>query len=297
MNDFLANIFIFCIVLVLYLHVYRHTKQSNDLEVYEIESHERLEEVLDCLQPTLFDLDLNEPTLTRKSMTKLYHAFEINIRDNADIQNNTLVELYLPFVLKDANNLFQSDVSKNYFSENNQDFLQETGLIKLFRKYDEILRPQMNCNTLYDLIIGTKDVKTPLRYHLHFRHFITVTEGKIKIRITPPKSSKFLNPIYDYENFEFRSLKDLWNAKEEESHKIKCMEIELAQGKMISIPPYWWYTIKLETQNTAVATFSYRTYMNYVSISPQLFISILQKNNIKEIVSKTFEQPITQDSN
>jgi hypothetical protein len=289
MNDFLANIFVFTIVLVIYLHIYKHSKQSNDLEVFEIEnSNERLDEVLECLQPTLFDI-FEEESLSKTYISKTYHAFEINIRDLKDIETKDSIqieELYLPFVLKDANILFQNDTNKIYFSENNQEFLVETGLIKKCHKYDEVLRPPMCCNSFYDLLLGTTGVETPLRYHLNYRNYFVVTGGKIKIRMTPPKSSKFLNPIYDYENFEFRSTTNLW-LPENESHKIKCLEVELTTGRMISIPPYWWYTIKLLTDDTSIATFSYRTYMNNISISPYLFITLLQQNNVKQIISKT----------
>ena len=39
-------------------------------------------------------------------------------------------EQYLPFLLKEALTIFREGESKKYFSEKNQDFLTETGLIK-----------------------------------------------------------------------------------------------------------------------------------------------------------------------
>ena len=56
MNYFIA-IFIFCVVLFLYLHVYYHLKTSNDLEVYTIDrpSKEKLEEICDLRQPVIFE--------------------------------------------------------------------------------------------------------------------------------------------------------------------------------------------------------------------------------------------------
>ena len=52
----IISIFVFCLVLFLYIHVYFHLKQSNDLEVYEIDqpSKQILEEVCDIRQPTTF---------------------------------------------------------------------------------------------------------------------------------------------------------------------------------------------------------------------------------------------------
>ena len=56
MNYFIA-IFIFCVVLFLYLHIYYHLKTSNDLEVYTIErpSKNKLEEICDLRQPVVFE--------------------------------------------------------------------------------------------------------------------------------------------------------------------------------------------------------------------------------------------------
>ena len=61
MNYFIA-IFIFCVVLFLYLHIYYHLKTSNDLEVYTIEkpSKDKLEEICDLRQPVIFDYNYEE---------------------------------------------------------------------------------------------------------------------------------------------------------------------------------------------------------------------------------------------
>ena len=72
--------------------------------------------------------------------------------------------------------------------------------------------------------------------------------GKVKIKLSPPKSSKYLHQIKDYDNFEFRSPINVWNIQEEykiDFDKIKCMEITLEPGKILFIPAYWWYSIKV----------------------------------------------------
>ena len=56
------GLFIFCLVLFIYLHIYFHIKTSEDLEMYEIDdpSKEKLEEICDLRQPVLFDFDCNK---------------------------------------------------------------------------------------------------------------------------------------------------------------------------------------------------------------------------------------------
>jgi hypothetical protein len=121
-----------------------------------------------------------------------------------------------------------------------------------------------------------------------------VTQGSINIKLSPPKSSKYLYPISDYEIFEFRSPINPWNVQPKYSadfDKIKCLEISLLPGKFIFIPAYWWYSIKFG-ENTSVSCLSYRTYMSNVSILPNIIMYGLQNQNIKrEIVKKIIIEP------
>jgi hypothetical protein len=77
--------FIFCLVLFIYLHIQFHLKQSNDLEIYEIDdaSKDKLEEICDIRQPVLIDFDNQKiiDTTNIKYISDNYNAFEIKIRN------------------------------------------------------------------------------------------------------------------------------------------------------------------------------------------------------------------------
>ena len=101
MNYFIA-IFIFCVVLFLYLHIYYHLKTSNDLEVYTIErpSKNKLEEICDLRQPVVFEFS-NERLLESCNLASLddnYGAFDIKLRDIQNKDEDS--ELYLAFFIK-----------------------------------------------------------------------------------------------------------------------------------------------------------------------------------------------------
>jgi len=104
------------------------------------------------------------------------------------------------------------------------------------------------------------------------------------IKLSPPKSSKYLHPIYDYENFEFKSPINPWNVETKflnDFDKIKCLEMTLQKGKCIFIPAYWWYSFKYYDElNSSMISLKYRTYMNNVTILPEIFLSVLQNQNI-----------------
>jgi Cupin-like domain len=297
------SIFIFCIVLFLYLHIHFHLKRSNDLEVYEIEqpSKQRLEEVCDIRQPTTFEF-YNDQLLTQLSYQAIhtsYRAFDIHVRDVSKLPSSQALEdktkiqqkgtehdpvLYIPVTFKIAHEVLKKDTEMKYFSEHNADFIDETGLIKIFQLNDEFLRPYMVSTCMYDILMASIGTTTPLRYEVNYRNYFLVTQGRVKIQLIPPKDTRYLYPINDYDILEFRTPVNPWKVQPEyqdDFDKIKTLEVELFQGMVMFIPAYWWYSIQFVVHETSVCSFKYRTHMNTISIAPQLFMNVLQNMNTK----------------
>jgi hypothetical protein len=287
------TLFIFFLVLFTYLHIQFHLKTSNDLEIYEIDdvSKDKLEEICDIRQPVLFHYNDEKimETTNSKFILKNYPAFEIKIRNINDNNNNDKNnELYVNLPLHASVKLFKEDNSSSYFSENNSDFLNETGIVKNFKYNDEYLRPYMVSNLNYDIMMGSNGVFSPFRYEINYRNYFLCTEGSVQIKMASPQSIRYLYPEYDYENFEFKSPVNPWKVQTRyraDFDKIKCLEVPLTKGKMIYIPAYWWYSIKFDS-NSSISCFRYRTYLNNLAISPYIFMHMLQIQNIKRDVAK-----------
>jgi hypothetical protein len=217
-----------------------------------------------------------------------YSAFDVKLRNVKDVDDNT--DLHIPVTLKAAISLLSGDKDAKYVSEKNGDFLEETGIIKNYKYNDAFLRPPMVSNCFYDLLTASQNTETPLQYSVNYRNFYLVTHGVVKIKLIPPKSARYLYPVDDYENFEFRSPLNPWAIQRQykaDYDKIKTLEIELMPGKIIYIPAYWWYSIKFMEPLSSVCVFKYRTYMNTVAILPKLCMKTLQRQNTKrEIVKK-----------
>jgi hypothetical protein len=283
--------FIFCIVLFIYLHVQFHLKTSNDLEVYELDqaSKDKLDEICDLRQPVIFDFDNDKilQTINKTYITNNYNAFEIKIRSANEIDYNS--EIYMPIPLHAATKLFDEDKKSTYFSENNTEFLQETGLVKHMQYNDAFIRPPMVSNCNYDIMFGSNGTYTPFRYEINYRNFFLITEGKAIIKLAPPQCSKYLYPERDYENFEFRSPVNPWKVQPQYSadfDKMKCLDVILTPGQTINIPAYWWYSIQFEKE-ACISCFRYRTYMNNAAIVPHIAMHALQLQNVKrEVVKK-----------
>ena len=288
--EIIIGFFIFCLVLFIYLHVQFHLKTSEDLEMYEVEqpSKDKLEEICDLRQPVLFDFDCQKivESSNKSYISNNYNAFEIKIRNVKETDPNS--ELYIPLPLHAANKLFNEDNNSTYFSENNNEFLEETGVIKSLKYNDEFLRPYMVSNCNYDIMMGSANTCTPFRYEINYRNYYLLTEGSAQIKLAPPHSIRYLYPNYDYENFEFRSPVDPWSPQPKyiaDFDKMKCLEFTLTPGKTLYIPAYWWYSIKFN-KNTSISCFNYRTYMNNIAVAPYIGMHALQIQNVKRNIVK-----------
>jgi hypothetical protein len=249
---------------------------------------EKLEEICDLRQPVLFDFDCEKivENTNKTFISNNYPAFEIKIRNTKDVDTNN--ELYVPLPLHSANKLFTEDKDSIYFSEHNSDFLDETGISKNFKYNDEFLRPYMVSNCNYDILMSSNKVETPFKYELNYRNYLLLTQGSAQIKMAPPQSTKYLYPIYDYENFEFKSPINPWSPQTKytaDFDKIKCLEFTLTAGKTLFIPAYWWYSIKMNN-NTSISCFNYRTYMNNIAIIPYISLHALQIQNVKRNIAK-----------
>jgi len=276
----LLIILIFIVVLFFYLHIIYHLKKSNDLEVYEINepTKNELEEICNYRQPVIFyyNSNLSEDINNEQIMTK-YSSFDLNVRNVKN--NNTEQEMYIPYKVKDLFTVFENDTEGKYITENNEDFISETGIIKYLKYNDLLLRPYFMLNNSYDLLSGSKNTRTPFRYNLYYRNFIYVLDGNVKIKLSPPNSSKYLNQINDYDNYEFRTDIDVWDVNEK-IDKIKFLEVNLKKNQIIYIPSYWWYSIEYDTKSLLI-NYSYHTYMSMLSITPKILLYYLQAQNIK----------------
>ena len=293
MMKIMYSLFIFCLVLFIYLHIQFHLKTSNDLEIYETDeiTKDRFEEISDVRQPVVFDFDNQQiiQTTNKDFILKNCPTFELKIRNIRENDENS--ELYVPLLLQSANKLFNNDKTASYFSENNSEFLQESNTIKHMKMNDGFLRPYMMSNSNYDILLGSQNCCTPFRYEVNYRNFFLVTQGSVQIKLAPPQSIKYLQPVYDYENFEFKSDIDIWNPQEQDKtnfNKVKCLEFNLVAGKTIYIPAFWWYSIKVN-KDASISCFRYRTYMNNLAILPYVGMYALQNQNVKRNVAKKLD--------
>ena len=300
MNTY-VHILIFFIVLFLYIHLVNQFKRSEDLEIYEMDytDNAHLQEVCDIKQPILFEYKTHNPDFFEDvDIEKLLEvgSHDVKVKNIEDYWTSDTSVDYLVLPFQSARTLMTSDPSAKYFTENNESFVEDTGFADKYSTNDILLKPTFTAQTKYDICIGSKNVVTPLRYHTFYRHFVCVTSGKIRVKMTPWKSNKYLYPNMDYDNYEFWSQVNVWKPQKKYMHemdKMKFLEFDVQAGYMFYVPPYWWYSIKYADEpDTVVCNITYNSIMNCVSNLKHWSLYYLQQSNTKTKVVKTLDIPI-----
>jgi len=294
MEQPIVSLFIFVVIVFLYIHITAQWKTSEDLEIYETDytTNTHLQEVCSVRQPVLFVFQQPTPIYESIQLSKMdkYSTYTVNVKDIHDYWKPTDDEpvvsvdsVELPF--HSARRLFETNISPRYISENNTLFLEETGLERVLSSMDTYLKPPLGVlYSRYDLLFGAKQSVTPMRYHTNTGYFMAPTAGKISVKMTPWKSRAFLYPVKDYEYYEFWSRVNVWNplsCHSQEMNKLRFLEFDVLPGYILSIPPYWWYSIRFSTDpDTCVCAYTYDTVVNVAAHSYDWGMYYLQQNNI-----------------
>uniref|UniRef100_A0A6C0HI30 Cupin-like domain-containing protein n=1 Tax=viral metagenome TaxID=1070528 RepID=A0A6C0HI30_9ZZZZ len=294
--NYLVGFLIFIVVLFTYVHITQQYKRSEDLEIYEMDyaTNTQLQEICDVKQPVIFEFETVLPTIFQntdlENICNKYGQEMLNIKDTNDYyksdKDSSINSVRIN--CSNAHNLFLNNTGSHYYTENNGEFLEETGLAVKIQTADEYLKPTFTVNTKYDYISGSAKTRTPLRYHFDYRHYYIVTSGKITVKMTPWKSCKYLHPIKDYDTYEFRSTYNAWEQPAVEMEKVRFLEYSVEKGCVLYIPPYWWYSIQF-ADNTSIYAITYNSLMNVVAYLPQWVLYFIQQQNIYKKVAKTVE--------
>ena len=296
--DLMLSIAIFIIVLFLYVHIIAQYKRSEDLEIYEMDyiNNKQLQEVCDIKQPVLFEFQSVDSTLFENINAKVLSNSAINndvvVKDTNDYyteSDNPSDYIILPF--QSFNQLTKTDPSAHFITENNDDFVEESGFTSAFQSSSSYLKPSMIIQTKYDICTGSRGSSTVFRYHNHYRHFLIVTSGKLRVKMTPWKSSKYLHPIKDYDSFEFRSPINVWKPQKKYANdidKVRFLEFDVETGYVLYIPPYWWYSIQYVTnEDTIVCTATYNSFINIMANTKDWVLYFIQQQNIHKKLLKS----------
>ena len=254
-------ILVFVIVCIFYFHITSQYKISEDLEIYEMDytDNASLQETCNINQPVIFqrgplelpDFRSCKQILNVKDINDFYKG--IDSVDSIELPCDSVVDL------------LNKDKKNCYFTENNENFIEESGLYKQINKLDAELKPKYIWYAKYDLLMGSKNCTTPFRYHTKSRKFLYVARGTdVRIKMASWKYTKYLEEIKDYENLDFKSKFNVWNYDErnEDMDKIQFLEFVVPVGFILNIPSYWWFSIKYQESETVIVEYNYASFVN-----------------------------------
>jgi hypothetical protein len=272
--------------------VFNHIKTSNYLEIYEIEnpSKDKLEDLITMKQPLLINnMILN--TITQDYLLTNYPTFELSLY-------NKQHDVFIKIKLEDFYKVIKSNLDTSIMTYNNSDFLEETTINKQLETTDLFLRPYNMLYKKYDIIMGYVNGVTQLEYSINSRNILYVSQGKIEVTLCPPKDYKHLHVKKNYETLEFYSAINIYNVEPKyynDYNKVKFLRIQLVPNQVLLIPPYWFYSIRFIEANSIVFKNTYRTYLGAVAIIPELFMQLLQQDNLKLNIAKHVNNIIKYD--
>lgn len=278
--------FMFFIILFSYIHIQTQFKAGEDLEIYEydVTTVKALQDMLLFKQPVLFRLDLEKESN--------FEPLEfLEIKDRRDYQrvdpSKNIESIQLSFA--SAHRLLDADTKGLFYSNRNR---PNSSMKKWFRKMDFFLKPTFSLYTETDLIYGSKHARTTTAYHRESHMFLYVppetNKGSIRLKMTPPKSKPFLNPVHDYTYYENWSQVDLFEPHE----KIQCIDFFVKPGYVVFIPPYWFYSIEFQEKENEVCMVKYTTGANFVANIKHIGLFYMQQQNIEEKWWKPLQQNI-----
>ena len=229
---------IIILICLLYIHIKYYIDYADNDQIYELDiiTQSSLDNITYLKHPVTFSYSINDlPKLNK-----------INI---IDVSNN-----YNELLLKEKKAMRLIKIS-NYYSRYN--YLSNPINDTLFKSITTI-------SAEYDILFGHKDIVTKLCSEYAQRIILVVVDGSIDIKLLHPKYSNLLNEQLNCKHIVRESSYNIWK-----NDNPKSETLNLEKGKALSIPMYWWWSIKFGDK-AKVLQFKYYTFMNKVVILPIL---------------------------
>ena len=229
---------IIVLVCLLYIHIKYYIEYTDTDNIYKLSlvSSDSLNKITYLKNPVTFKYIFNSDIIQDK----------INI---IDISNN-YTELFLP-----KNKAMKLLKASNYYSKYN---------VITNKINDTLFKPVVNVCTKYDMLFGYKDITTRLCSEYAYRTILVVVSGSVDIVLVHPKYSNILNEQLNCKHLVRESNFNIW-----ENTTLKSETLNLEKDSAISVPMYWWWSIKFGDK-AKVFQYKYYTYMNKVVILPIL---------------------------
>jgi hypothetical protein len=265
----LYQVIVFLLILIIYSQIVFQLKKGDEMEIYETDfiSNRELNDSANLKQPFIFAFSNYDSVLKDTSLIADYGSFDVFVKDNRDYHDDKPYNSIL-ITMNAADSLMKTDPDAKYYSDGNQYFIEETGIQKFYNQFDKYLKPTFNVFSKYDVVFGSEGTTTPLLYHTYERRYLYVVGGKIMVKMTPWRSTKYMVINKNYKEYEFSSPLNVWKPQPCYTgiHKMKFLEFPVYPGNILYVPPFWHYSIQfLKDESPMIHVFNYGSVMNVLS--------------------------------
>jgi hypothetical protein len=278
--NYILSVVLFVVIVLLYLNIVEQTHRGIELEMYEIdyENIYSLQKIVKKRQPVLFQMkgvvvadNHYLHTLHLDAFSKKYGKEKVMI-SNMSEPSSVVKPIAIP--LNRALELVNTEKEVPFLSHQNGNLIRETSLRRYMSTLDEYIKPSFNIATKNDILFGSAGAATPLSYHSYQCGYVYVAQGTATIKMTPQKMLNEGGKAVTKEDMTFLYSKNIW--KEEEADEPSFLEFQVPNGFVLSIPPFWWYSIQIDDKNTVACLYYYKTVMNVVMHVPEMANEWLQ---------------------
>ena len=238
--------------------------------------------------------------LAKETATKLpmiIHLEEIPSIDLHDLKQNAADDLQVrdvremnnsdPFPLNFSrtSTLIDTDKQSAFYSSHNSHLFANDSFTDITQKWDRFLKPFASFSQ-NDVLLGSKFTVTPFYYHnaTSLFLFIPPRSKEVKIRMCPFSFRQKLQVVEDYtENEGWSPIPPKTIASTS-----GILDFFLYSGKVLYVPPYWFYSIEFFDSKTIVNKVKYTTPLNALANIKSVFMKFSQNHST---VSEEPEKP------
>lgn len=268
-------VLIFFVILFSYIHVQYQLKSGEDLEIYEHDftTVKSLQEICQLKQPVILQLSFPLDGIQPLEFLEIKDRRDYKQPDKKHVET-------IQLSYESGRRLIDTDTKGLFYS--NRNHLNDSWK-KWFKKLDPYLKPPFTLYTEMDLIYGSMKSRTTTVFHResHVYLYLPPESNKsscIRVKMTPFKSSVFLDHVDDYTFYEYWSAVDLF----ERDNRIQCIDFYVKPGYVLYVPPYWFYSIEFQDKDNEVCMVKYTTGANVLANAKHLSLFYMQQQNIQE---------------
>jgi len=293
------SLILFIAILFLYIHLQHQYKYPHDIQIYEIDytSKKHFLDTCDARQPFVTNQEKtpNIPILTHPDLAT-YGQVEYHVKDIRDyLHAHTNAESNVEHVVlgyNKAKSLLDTDKQSRFFAVSQHGGISghHHPLMEPCTKgWDILLKPDYCVYSKYETIFASKRTSTPFYYHNLSSKYLFVADSEVKVTMYPFDMHSVLEPLHNYETYEFWALPP--NISE------KPIEFWVYPRQILYIPPYCFYKIQFRSEKSVVCTAEYSTILNTLSNVKHVGLCIMQNQNMDVQFMKPLKQTLLDISN